>query len=390
MRNRMTLEALNQIAAYVAGIKGRKNLIWFTTGMPLNIFPSGGINDLAGMTDYSKDLRKTTDLLTSAEVAVYPVDARALFTDPAIATSQQLTTINVRSGAQAAAALKTSQKKKSQEQLSMEAVAEATGGIAYYNTNGLKEAVGKAVENGANYYTISYVPTGPAYDGKYHSIDIAVDHPGVHVLYRKGYDADDLAKNEITGGLTLASTAPEPYGNNMQASMARGVPTSSQILFDVRVAPSTEPARPTDPAVAGDLDPKLSGRPLVRYDFEYFFPTRQITFADGPGGVHNGSLQFDVAAYDLYGKLITKISQTRSLQLTSDQYQEFMRTRGQQYFQRLDLPPGEIFVRVGILDEVSDKVGTLEIPLVVPKKRAAPTVPPGPSGGEAGSRPSPP
>jgi hypothetical protein len=32
MRNRMTLEALNQIAAYVAGIKGRKNLIWFTEG----------------------------------------------------------------------------------------------------------------------------------------------------------------------------------------------------------------------------------------------------------------------------------------------------------------------------------------------------------------------
>ena len=40
IRNRMTLEALNQIAAYVAGIKGRKNLIWFTDGMPLNMFPT--------------------------------------------------------------------------------------------------------------------------------------------------------------------------------------------------------------------------------------------------------------------------------------------------------------------------------------------------------------
>src|ERR1039458_7912671 len=62
VRNRMTLEALNQIAAYVAGIKGRKNLIWFTEGMPLNIFPSGGVNDLQGMTDYAKDLRKNTEI----------------------------------------------------------------------------------------------------------------------------------------------------------------------------------------------------------------------------------------------------------------------------------------------------------------------------------------
>jgi VWFA-related protein len=381
MRNRMTLEALNQIAGYVAGIKGRKNLIWFTSGMPLNIFPTGGINDLQGMTDYTKDLRKTTDLLTDAEVAVYPVDARALFTNPSLGADQHLDTINKNTGAKVSAAEGAFQKKKGDEQLSMLAVAEATGGVAYFNTNGLKEAVAKAIDNGANYYTVSYVPPDLAFDGRYHSIDVAVDRPGVHLSYRKGYDADDIARNQIANGVTLSASAPEPYGSNLQASMARGVPPSSQVLFDLRVAPSPPP-KPSDPPLLGQLDPKLKGKPRVRYDLEYFFPTRQITFAQDAAGARTASLQFAVDAYDVYGKLISRLDQKRDLNLTAEQYQQFIRSRAQQYFQQIDLPHGEIFLRVGILDGVSDKVGTLEIPLTVTGKSAHP---PSPSGGSGGN-----
>jgi len=372
MRNRMTLEALNQIAAYVAGIKGRKNLIWFTSGIPLNIFPTGGLNDLEAMTDYSKDLRKTTDLLTAAEVAVYPVDARGLFNNPADGADQHVASINQNTGGKVAAAEMAFQQKKGEELLSMEAVAEATGGVAYYNTNGLKEAVGKAIENGANYYNISYVPPSLEYDGRYHAIDVQVDRPGIHLSYRKGYNADDILNNAVTPGLTLSTSAPEPYGNNMQASMGRGVPTSSQVLFDVRVAPSTQPAKPTDPPVMGTLDPKLAGKPLVRYDFQYFLPVRQITFTDGPDGVRKASLEFDIAAYDVYAKRITALSQTVNLQLTAEKYRQFIRSPPQQFFQQIDLPRGELFLRVGILDGVSDKAGTLELPLTVTRKPAAP------------------
>jgi hypothetical protein len=211
-----------------------------------------------------------------------------------------------------------------------------------------------------------------AYDGRYHTIDVEVDRPDVHLAYRKGYNADDILHNAITPELSLATSAPEPYGNNMQASMGRGVPTASQVLFDVRVAPSTEPAKPTDPPVMGTLDPKLGGKPLVRYDVLYLVPTRQITFTPGPGGTRKCSLAFDIAAYDVFGKLITGLSQTiSSPAMTAEQYQRFMQ-RPFQPLQQIDLPPGEIFLRVGVLDGGSDKVGTLEIPLNVPKKLARP------------------
>ncbi len=205
IRNRMTLEALNQIAAYVAGVKGRKNLIWFTDGMPLNMFPTGGVDDLEGMTDYAKDLRKTTDLLTAAEVAVYPVDARKLFTDPANGADQHLDVITKNTGARVAAKQMAVAEKKGGELLSMEAVAEATGGAAYYNTNDLKGAVAKAIANGANYYSVSYIPPDLRFDGKYHTIDVEVNRPGAHLAYRKGYNADDILHNAVTPELTLAT-----------------------------------------------------------------------------------------------------------------------------------------------------------------------------------------
>ena len=376
IRNRMTLEALNQIAAYVSTIKGRKNLIWFTDGMPLNIFPDGGTNDLIGITDYSKDLRKTTDLLTAAEVAVYPVDARGLFNNPASSAAVAPTGLSGKNAAQkgakdAEAQMKFAQK-TAQEQLGMEAVAEATGGVAYYNTNDLKTAVSKAIDNGANFYGVSYVPPSLKYDGRYHSISVKVDRPGVKLAYRNGYNADDIANNAITPELTLATTAPEPYGNNMTASMGRGVPTSSQFLFSVLLEPTTAPPKPTDPPVIGTLDPKLAGKKLVRYDLVYGFPARQITFADAPGGVHKGSVEFDVVAYDVYGKRITSLSQTIPLPLTETQYQQMLKSHTPFRFpQQIDLPMGEMFLRIGVLDGVSDKVGTTEIPLTVTTKKAA-------------------
>ena len=45
-----------------------------------------------------------------------------------------------------------------EEQLAMGEWAEATGGEAYYNSNDLVSLIAKAVDKGANYYTLSYVP----------------------------------------------------------------------------------------------------------------------------------------------------------------------------------------------------------------------------------------
>jgi len=347
----------------------------------LNMFPSGGVNDLEGMTDYAKDIRRTADLLTAAEVAVYPVDARKLVNDVANPADQHLNRITNRTGAVVSNKTMQTQQKKGGQLLGMEAVAEATGGAAYYNTNDLKTAVARAIANGANYYSVSYIPPDLKFDGRYHSIEVDVGRPDLHLAYRRGYNADDILHNAVNPELSLATSAPEPYGSNMTASMVRGVPTSSQLLFDVRVAPTNEAPHPGDPAMIGALDPKLAGKPLVRYDVLFLLPTRQLSFSEGVDGLRKYSLVFDLSAYDVYGKLISSSGKTFSPPpLNDDQYRRFMQ-RPFQLFQQIDLPPGETFLRVGVLDGVSDRVGTLEVPLVVSRKLAKP---PSGSGGKDG------
>jgi hypothetical protein len=83
----------------------------------------------------------------------------------------------------------------------------------------------------------------------------------------------------------------------------------------------------------------------------------------------------------VFGKRITGLSQTISPRpITAEQYQQMIRAP-LRFLQALDLPAGEIFLRVGVLDAVSDKAGTLEIPLVVPRKLAKPAAPAGGQGG---------
>ena len=244
----------------------------------------------------------------------------------------------------------------------MEGVAEQTGGAAYYNNNDLKSEIAKVVDQGNHYYTLTYVPPPFANDARYHSIDIKVDRPGMHLTYRKGFAAEDPTQPAPSSGPQL-----------MKASMGRGVPPSTQLLFDVKVEPSTEPENPFDPPVMGLLNPKLKKGPLARYSFLFAVPASQITFADSKDNIHNGSLEFDVAAYDPDGNLVTLRSQTMKLPLTPDEYFQFMQTPFQ-FLQQLDLPPGQFTLRIGILDGVSNKVGTMEIPLSVgrnPQQRAA-------------------
>jgi len=337
-RNRMTLEAVNQMATDMAAIKGRKNLIWFTHGLPTITSPPPSC-----LTDQTRELNKAYGLLAAAQVTVYPVGASGVPgpDDPP------------------------------DDWLSMEAVAEGTGGAAYYNNNDLATQVSKAIATGSDYYTLTYVPPGTEYDGRHHTINLKLNldppQPGLHLTYRDSYYAEDPRKMSPAPGLTLASVPSDSPKADMKAAMSRNLPPSTQLLFDVQVEPSTVPPKPDDPPVMGTLDPKVKKDHLIRYGFQYAIPARQIAFTEGPNNTHKGAMELDIAAYDTDGHLVTGLSQTVNMPLSDTRYKEFIKGPFR-FFQQLDLPPGQLFLRVGILDPTSNKVGTLEIPLTVPKK----------------------
>jgi VWFA-related protein len=320
------IAAADQIAAYVAGIHGRKNLIWI--GTPLAIMRDGGYSWAVSKAPdliYTHRLMDTYDTFTREQIAVYPFDPSGV------------TRIGFGS-------------------LRAEDIATETGGAAIYNTNDFKGAVAKIVNDTSHFYTLSYIPPRPNDDGHFHAIKISVDRPGVHLVYRGGYNDEHLAPPDAI--LKLRMT---------QDSMGLGALPATQLVFDLQVTSSPAPASTT----AATRTPvhralPVPGKTHVSYDLLFKLSQTQITFAVTPDGMRNATLEFDLAAYDPDAKVIAIRSQTLKLPLTPEEYQEFIQTPFQFYLS-IGLPPGPTTLRAGVFDAVSNKTGTLEIPLTVPK-----------------------
>ncbi|HWG17776.1 MAG TPA: VWA domain-containing protein, partial [Acidobacteriaceae bacterium] len=172
------LNALNQVALFASGVAGRKNLMWFTPGIPwLTYYPPFADVPRCVVTDYTRQMQQIFGRLTAARVAVYPIDARGLYNDPAQeATAGGRPTSNPIAFSNGV----------NIDEDSQEATAKATGGKAHYGNNGLGDFLRDDVATGADYYALSYVPPLEKYDGKYHTIEVKVDRPGVQLEYRRG------------------------------------------------------------------------------------------------------------------------------------------------------------------------------------------------------------
>jgi VWFA-related protein len=93
MRVDLTLKAFQELARYLGGIPGRKNLVWFSGSFPLQFFASGGdpIGQMAMNVDgaFGEKVRDTANLLAAERVAVYPVDARGVMVQSTFDASVQ-------------------------------------------------------------------------------------------------------------------------------------------------------------------------------------------------------------------------------------------------------------------------------------------------------------
>jgi len=228
--------------------------------------------------------------------------------------------------------------------------------------------VGEAIATGADYYSLSYVPPLSKSDGKYHTINVKVDRPGVHLQYREGYTALDAAQPKADKKNPPKAAAPD---SEFLAAMAHGLPDATELLFGVSVLPSTAPAKSEDPSssqVIGFLNPKLKGKPLVRYDIAYALRAGEITLAgDGSSGTRTGSFKIAVLVYDADGEPLNSAIKTSAFTIKADQAAQFLQEPSRLDVQ-LDLPPGKVFLRIGVFDVPSQKMGILEIPETVAKE----------------------
>ncbi len=321
------LGTMRQIATYLSQLPGRKNVIWFSGGSTNFLWP----DELVFHDDVA--WRELYDELDQERIAVYPVDGRGLI-------------VAIIAGMAA-------------QQGEMEELARATGGHAYYNTNGLTEAATQVLNDGGSFYTITYSPSNFRYDNKWHTVRVAVEGD-YHLSYRRGYFADSsMAPPEQPAKprtrLTLSGDKVEVL------PQLRSVP----IIFQAHVLPTSDPAVAAQPTASGIVPPPPPQRGKVLYSIRYLLPLDALTQTDVDG---HKTVVFGVGviAFNRDGYTIVKNGDRVSLTLNRDSLRENP-TAPIAIDEQVYLQKGDEYLYLAVWDMATGRLGTLQIMLDVTK-----------------------
>jgi hypothetical protein len=240
----------------------------------------------------------------------------------------------------------------------METIARETGGRAYYNTNDLAGSMVEAFNDGSNYYSLSYVPSNQKWDGRFRKMKVEVDRPSSKLYYREGYYAEE--PGALKHSFPVADTS-------MRSAMLRGSPAVSGITFQMHLKPEG-PVHVVDPKLKSRKDQpssQLTGT-VQHYTFSYIVSRSEIQFSSTPSNLYRCNLALSAIAYDEDGKMLNASIGQFNMPLNSTVYAAVQRD-ALHITGAIDLPPGKVYLRVGIHDLAADKIGSFEIPVDVPK-----------------------
>lgn len=321
-RTVVTLAALSSLARILGGLPGRKNLIWVAGDLrDFSFVPEdramsqeeideaqAGINTrrvgehAAGnseetfRTSHAQEVREVAGRLASAQVAVYPVDARGLSISSSI---------------------------DSQE--AMREMARETGGRAYVNQNEIKMGVERAFEDESAAYTIGYYPENKKYDNKYRSIKVKVKRDGVEIQSRRGYYAID--PTQIKG-----------YDAKQEVAAAvNDVVPSTLVSFRAQVKP---PSTNSDHSKIG---------------VTFLVDGNTLSAEDGPGGSKHLKFEYYATTY-AGGKIVAGASKKVDQTFDANTYQQILQ-QGIALHLDLDPQPGQL--RLAVQDTRTGLVGTI-------------------------------
>ena len=367
----ITLQNLQRLAAFLQGFPGRKNIIWFAEKPPgLFISGNGGIGGVqTGNPAMGNEIARTLAMLAAARAAIYPVDARGtnvstIYTaenviSGANSTPQQM----IGSSGAMLQQMNSEDQERNEDQLNAQIMADQSGGRAFANSNGLADIIDKISSSSGHFYTLAYSPTNTNMDGSFRNIEIKVAGAKYQVSYRRGYFAEDDA---LPGSALVVRNEEVRKFNEKNAGsvdpllpfMDLGMPQSQQILYKLRVYPASGAAPEKD---------------KTAYKVDFAVDASDLHLAPDPDGSHKDRLNITLVVFDRYGNTVSRESHLVDLNIKPDGWAA-VQNSGVQLHAQLAVPAkGNYWLRTGILDRGSRKVGTMEIPFaaVKPLEQAA-------------------
>ncbi len=325
------IDTLQQISNYLGDLPGRKNVLWFSGGSTLYLLPDATRFEDAGA------WRRVYDSLEANRIAVYPIDARGLTIVFGIGSIIQ-----------------------NAQHSSMSEVAEATGGRAFYNNNGLEQMAAKITSTGGDFYTLTYSPHNYQEDRKWHKVHITLSNDGASytLSYRRGYFADGVNTNPSrpAGPLTRILAGGNKVTDQPSAH-------TTPIVFEARVVPTADLASGPEPAPGPPNGKPKKG--AIPYSIHYSVPADDLTLTTDASGKSTMSVVAAAFAFNQGGSIVDRHLQ----RITVTVNQAKLRLNPHidiPLDQQLQLAKGEMYLILALVDESSGRTGNLQIAMQVP------------------------
>jgi VWFA-related protein len=184
-----TTLALVRVIRSLAENPGRKSIVLFSEGLPVSPVLSARFEDLI-------------DVANRSNVTVYAVDAKGLRTSTSSAdTRKQLQEFtddrmmqNISGGSGGDQPLTRGLERvedmvRLDSRTGLARLSQDTGGFLVEQSNNLTKAFKRIDEDNQFHYLLTYTPTNTVFDGKFRTILVKAERPGVDVFARKGYRA---------------------------------------------------------------------------------------------------------------------------------------------------------------------------------------------------------
>ena len=325
---RAVLEELTAVADWFSVVRGRKkSILFFSEGISYDVndvFQNQGNNAAAMLQVNMQDLVRAA---SKSNASIYAIDPRGLLGISDASIELQ--------GSDDPAARNLDERALQNENRlareSLQALAEQTGGFAVVNTNRIANAFDRILDENSSYYLLAYYPPNAKRDGKYHSLNVRVNRPGVNVRFRKGY-ASPTGKPPAPSRSTLPPELLDALGSPIPVS-------------GLGMKVFAAPFKGTAPNASVVVGVELRGRDLTM--------------------TASGKVDIAYSAIDSHGKVKASSRDTVTLNLRPET-KDKVEKDGMRFLSRLELPPGHYQLRVAAHDAANGAVGSLLYDLDVP------------------------
>jgi VWFA-related protein len=313
------LQAIQALVEAMAPIEQKKSLVYFSGGMT----QSGMDNRVA--------IRTVTDRAVRSNVSIYTADSRGLQALGPAGDATQASTRGQAAFSGRAVSARFDSMAASQDALT--ALAEDTGGRAFFDQNDFKAVFDRVVADTSAYYLMGFSSTNPAKDGRFRRIRVALKRPDLKLEYRAGY------------------YAPRDFAHSGKEDREQQL--MEQLFSDLSV---------TDlPVYASSAYFRIRGD---RYFVPLWIvvPASKVQFKKS-SDKDKATLDLLAVVRDPQQRPVARIRDTINLSVSTT---EEVQRKNVQYQTDLELPPGLFQLKVVVRDNQTGTLGSFEAIIRVP------------------------